>query len=154
MKKVLTTQVLEIVDQTTGELLRTESKKLIKEKINSENFYMVFLDYMAPLFKLNSDAARKVLDRFCQMAEFNTGIVLLPSTTRKAVCDELDMSPTQFANCIKKLKSLNLITGNGGEYKINPAIFWKGDQAVRRKELLDNAELHVTYELVPNQDIS
>lgn len=74
MKKILTTQITETIDKTTGELLHIESQKTIKEKINSENFYMVFLDYMAPLFQLNSDAARRVLDKLCQLAQFNTGV--------------------------------------------------------------------------------
>lgn len=152
MKKILTTKVLEIVDSSTGEVTRQEVQKIIKEKVDSENFYMVFLDYMAPLFKLNSDAARKVLDRFCQMAEFNSGRVLLPGPSRKELCDSLEMSANQLTNCIKKLKDCKLITGNGGEYKINPAIFWKGDQSARRQEILDNAELHVTYEIIPNQN--
>jgi hypothetical protein len=152
MKKIVTTKVSEILDKETGEIIKYESQKVHKEKINSENFYMVFLDYMAPLFKLNSDSARRVLDKFCQLAEFNTGVVLLPGPARKALCAELEMSATQFANCIKKLKTLNLITGEGGQFKINPEVFWKGDQLARRKEILENKSLQITYEIVDNQE--
>ncbi len=152
MKKILTTQITETIDKTTGELLHIESQKTIKEKINSENFYMVFLDYMAPLFQLNSDAARRVLDKLCQLAQFNTGVVMLPGPARKALCEELSMSTTQFANCIKKLKELNLITGECGQFKINPEIFWKGDQLARRKEILDNKSLQITYTLIDDNE--
>lgn len=148
MKKILTTRVSEVLDKETGELLHYESQKVHKEKINSENFYMVFLDYMSPLFKLNSDAARKILDKFCQMAEFNSGVVHLATHTRKELCEELNMSAAQFTNCIKKLKDLNLITGESGLFTINPYIFWKGDQNIRRQELLNNKAFQITYEIV------
>ena len=42
MKQVVQTQLKEIVDVTTGEVLQYESTKTYKEKVDSEKFYMVF----------------------------------------------------------------------------------------------------------------
>lgn len=148
MKKIVSTTVKEVLDPTTGELMQYEASKVYKEKINSDNFYMVFLDYMAPLFKIKSNITRQVLDKLCQMAEFNSGYVSISSGTRKTLCDDLDINAQQFSKALKQLKNLNLITGESGNFTINPYVFWKGDQGLRRKELLENKAFQITCEII------
>ena len=41
-----------VVDRETGEIAQIETVKKQKIEINSEPFYMVFIDYMAPIFSL------------------------------------------------------------------------------------------------------
>lgn len=148
MKKIVSTTVKEVLDPTTGEVMQYEASKVYKEKINSENFYMVFLDYMAPLFKIKSNIARQILDRMCQMAQFNSGEVTIAPPDRKAICDELGINAQQFSKALKQLKELNLITGESGKFTINPYVFWKGDQSLRRKELLENKAFQITCEII------
>lgn len=152
MKKIISSTVHEVLNPETGELMQYETSKTYKEKINSDNFYMVFLDYMAPLFKIKSHITRQVLDKLCQMAEFNTGKVTVSTSDRKELCDSIEINAQQFSRALKQLKDLNLITGDSGSFKINPEIFWKGDQNIRRKELLDNKSLQITYTLVDNKE--
>ena len=53
-----------------------------------------------------------------------------------------------LCNALKALRDDNLISADKGDYKLNPEIFWKGDQRIRKEELLKNKELKITYELV------
>lgn len=148
MKRTVTTSIKEVLDPQTGEIVKYESSKTYKEKINSENFYMVFLDYMTPLLKIKSHITRHVLDKLCQLAEFNSGKVSLSTGNRKEICDQLEINSQQFSKALKQLKELNLIDGESGMFTINPYIFWKGDQSIRRQELLNNKAFQITYEIV------
>lgn len=148
-KKFYQSHTREIVDVNTGELVQVESEKIFTQKIDSENFYMTFLDHVAPLFELHSDSARNVLDWFCVNAQFNTGKVSLSIADREQLCKDLGIKKNQLTNNIKKLKDFDLITGDRGTYYINPKIFWKGD-ATSRKQVLDGKSLEVTYKIVDN----
>jgi hypothetical protein len=148
MKRTVTTSIKEVLDPQTGEIVKYESSKTYKEKISSENFYMVFLDYMTPLLKIKSHITRHVLDKLCQLAEFNSGKVSLSAGNRKEICDQLEINSQQFSKALKQLKELNLIDGESGMFTINPYIFWKGDQSIRRQELLNNKAFQITYEIV------
>lgn len=148
MKKTLVTNTTEYVDSRTGEILSYESQKVIKEKINSENFYMIFTDYSDRLYRITSGVAHNVLIWMCSHAEFNTGNVLLPSATRSSLCAELQISDSQLTHALKVLKNNECITGERGVFKINPEIFWKGDQKIRKDELLKGKSLKITYEIV------
>lgn len=148
MKRTVTTSIKEVLDPQTGEIVKYESSKTYKEKISSENFYMVFLDYMTPLLKIKSHITRHVLDKLCQLAEFNSGKVSLSTGNRKEICDQLEINSQQFSKALKQLKELNLIDGESGMFTINPYIFWKGDQSIRRQELLNNKAFQITYEIV------
>jgi DNA repair photolyase len=103
---------------------------------------------MAPLLKIKSHITRHVLDKLCQLAEFNSGKVSLSTGNRKEICDQLEINSQQFSKALKQLKELNLIDGESGMFTINPYIFWKGDQSIRRQELLNNKAFQITYEIV------
>ena len=55
--------------------------------------------------------------------------------------------PKNPINNLKKLKELGLITGEKGEFTINPEIFWKGDTKTRQ-QVLEGKSLKVSFELV------
>ena len=63
------------------------------------------------------------------------------------MCSELNLANNQITNNLKKLKDLNLITGDKGSFTVNPEIFWKGD-AQTRKDILNNKSLQVSFEIV------
>ena len=107
---------------------------------------MTFIDYIAPLFNLKSDAAKNVLNWMCCHAEYNTGKVQLTTNPRDLACEELGMKSNSLSNHLKKLKDLNLISGEKGDFIINPKIFWKGDTATRNKLLSDN-EVKVIFKI-------
>lgn len=146
-KRTVQTIQTETVDRNTGEVLTFESKKVFTEKINPEHFYMTFIDYVAPIYNLHSEVARKMLDWMCERAQYNTGIVDLSTSKRQQMCKDLSITSNQITNNLKKLKDLNLIDGDKGTFTINAEIFWKGDLSTRREELLKDKNLQVSFEL-------
>lgn len=146
-KRTVQTIVREEVDKTTGEVFTFESKKVFTEKINPEHFYMTFIDYVAPIYNLHSEVARKMLDWMCERAQYNTGIVDLSTSKRQQMCKDLSITSNQITNNLKKLKELKLIEGDKGTFIINAEIFWKGDLSARREEILKNKNLQVSFEL-------
>lgn len=146
-KRITQTIQREIVDVNTGESVKVDTQKTFTEKINPEHFYMTFIDYIAPLYQLHSEVARRMLDWMCEHAEYNTGIVDLSTSKRQQMCSELNLANNQITNNLKKLKDLNLITGDKGSFTVNPEIFWKGD-AQTRKDILNNKSLQVSFEII------
>lgn len=136
----------QIVDVNTGEIIQYETQKTYTRKIESESFYMTFIDYIAPLFNLKSDAAKNVLNWMCCHAEYNTGKVQLTTNQRDLACEELGMKSNSLSNHLKKLKDLKLIDGDRGDFIINPQIFWKGDTVTRNKLLADN-EIKIMFKI-------
>lgn len=137
--------IKEIVDRETGEILTAESSKIFVKKISEDNFYMTFIDYISPFFKLPPNAI-KVLIWMCKNAEFNTGKVTLASKTREKLAKEAGISPTTITANLSTLKKAKLIDGERGEFIINPQIFWKGELKAR-KEILKDANLKVTFSI-------
>lgn len=119
------------VDQSTGEVLTTSKKFAVK--IDSEEFYMTFVSCIAPIFKLKSAIEIKLLIWLCKEAEFNTGRVLITPEIRNELLVELgNIRSTQISKALSALASKQLIKGTRGTYYINPSIFWKGHQDVRK----------------------
>lgn len=149
-KKLTQTIQRDIVDLTTGEVVKMDSTKIFTERVTPERFYMTFIDYVAPIYRLNSEVARRMLDWMCEHAAFNTGIVSLSVMDRKQMCEELHLANNQVTNNLKKLKELNIISGEKGRFTINPDIFWKGELTERQnhRELFKNKNLKVSFELV------
>ena len=149
MKHIEQTYIKEIIDKETGESLQYESTKVYKRKVDSENFYMVFFDYLKHFSSLRKSAVNNnVLNELCKRAGFNTGAINMSQKIRDEICTELDISKTQLSNSLKALRDDDLISQDRGEYKVNPQIFWRGDQRIRKEELLKNKKLQVTYEIV------
>lgn len=146
-KRITQTIQREVIDITTGEVVKVDTQKTFTEKIAPESFYMTFIGYMSPLFNLNSEVARKILDWMCVRAEYNSGVVNLSASNRSKMCSDLSITNNQITNGLKKLKDLGLITGERGEFTINPEIFWKGDTKTRQ-QVLEGKSLKVSFELV------
>lgn len=63
----------------------------------------------------------------------------------------MDISQQTLSNCLAALKKSKLISGEKGEFRINPKIFWKGD-AKSRKDLLKDKAIQITFGLVDKKD--
>lgn len=146
-KKIITQDIQrEFVDKETGEIIQTTSQRTFTTQIKTENFYMTFIDYIAPLYELKSNSLKSLLTYLCEHAEFNTGKVSLTTAARKVACSYLNISNNTLTNYLKKLKDCNLINGQDGEFIINPQIFWKGDTK-SRAQLLEKEEIKITFNI-------
>lgn len=145
MAKYEQSTIKEIIDRETGEVLTAELSKTFVKKVSEDNFYVTFIDYISSFFKLPPNAI-KVLTWMCKNAEFNTGKVTLASKTRDKLANETGISPTTITTNLSTLKKAKLISGERGEFIINPQIFWKGELKARR-EILKDANLRVTFSI-------
>ena len=148
-KNIYDVETKEIVDMSTGEIGTIETVKKQRISFESEPFYMVFIDYVAPLYKLSNSTSKNVLAWLCNKAAFNTGQISLSSKDRLDLMNELDIKKTTLSNALKELSDKNLISGNKGSYTINPQIFWKGDLLTRNK-ILDVKEIQVAFSINPD----
>lgn len=146
MAKYQTTKQKEFIDCETGEVKSIEVSKVFTTKVNSDAFYMTFIDYLSPIFNLKSDAAKTLLVWLCTHAEFNSGIVSLSAADRKQICIDLNITNSTISNNLKKLSELNLIYGKDGKYTINPQVFWKGDLK-ERDRLLKDKDIQITFSI-------
>lgn len=152
MKKRIYQKDVLFIDKETGEEISQTTQKEFYEKVKSEeHFFMTFIDVIAPWFGLKPESAKAVLMWMNQNAQWNTGIVLMPQKVRDDVCTKLGISQQTLSNCLTALKKSKLISGEKGEFRINPKIFWRGD-AASRKALLKNKAIQISFGLVDEQD--
>ena len=152
MKKCIYQKDAVFIDKETGEEISQTTQKEFYEKVKSEeHFFMTFIDVIAPWFGLKPESAKAVLMWMNQNAQWNTGIVLMPQKVRDDVCTKLGISQQTLSNCLTALKKSKLISGEKGEFRINPKIFWRGD-AASRKALLKNKAIQISFGLVDEQN--
>lgn len=137
MKKIIQSVERVYVDPETGEEVKLETSKVYSERVKEDSFYMTFIDFIAPLYKLSSDSARKLLTWMCEHAEYNTGKISLATGDRLEIASTFNISNNTITNSLAALKKLGLISGSKGRFEINPQIFWKGDLLMRKKLLKD-----------------
>lgn len=129
-------------DPETGELITTLKK--FRLKIDGDNFYMSYIEYMSGFFKLKSAIDIKLLIKFCMGADYNTGKISISPAMRTEFEETLSISSSQISQSINNLKRLKLISGDRGFYLINPSVFWKGQSTVRSEMIKAH---HVTFSI-------
>jgi hypothetical protein len=144
MSKFNTLTQREVINPETGELTTIETSKTFTTKISEDQFYMTFVKFLSPLYDIRPERAKDLLTWMLEHAEFNTGIVQMPAAVRRQICVDLEITNNSITNYLKVLKDKKLISGEGGTFKINPQIFWKGELAAR-KRLLKDKSIQITF---------
>lgn len=126
----------ERINQVTGEYESVEDKKLMHIRVEeNENFYMVFFKYMASFWELTHATDIKLIFKLCELAKWETGKISLSAGLRDDISKELKVHTSNLSKSLGRLRDKRLISGDRGEYMINPAIFWRGSKGAR-EELL------------------
>jgi hypothetical protein len=140
-KHFLESKVIDVFDPETGEVKSTETTKLVKVSLGKqEEFFMTFCNYLGSFYQLKYADDIKIIIKFNEWAEFDTGTVDLTPKKRLEITDELGIRNDSISKSLRRLLDKGLISGDRGSYVINPIIFWKGDKA-KRKELLESTGL-------------
>ena len=152
-KHIIETTEQVIKDNDGVERVRT-TKKVVVHKMESENFYFVFTNYVQWLYDLKGVVPVKVLHYLMEHCQINTGRVSLTSGMRMELVNDLGISRGAFIAAIKQLNDLGVLTKvyytdkqtgeqieSRGEYMMNPEMVWKGDREKRK-------ELKVTFEAI------
>lgn len=144
-KHILQSTSVTTADPETGEVIHTEVTKLFKINIGrQEEFYMTYCNYLSGIYQLSYADDIKLLVKFCEWGQYDTGMVSLTASKRKELSLSIGMHQSNISKSIRRLKEKKLISGDNGDYQLNPAIFWKGDRAVRKQVLKKNG-LNVTF---------
>lgn len=144
-KHFLESTTISRVDKETGEITETEVKKLVKINMGKqEEFYMTYCQYLAPLYQLTYADDIKLIVKLCELGQYDTGKVQLSSARRGEITETLGLHNSNISKSLKRLVQKQLISGEKGEYQLNPVIFWKGDRAVR-KEILRRGGIDVMF---------
>jgi len=125
------------VDESTGQLIITTTEKVHTIKVTEDSFFMTYITLLQPFYQLEHLADVKLIVKFCELAEFNTGKVSISTGKRKEICEELGISTSNFSKYTKRLKDKGLITGDKGEFEVSASVFWKGDRKTRAALLKD-----------------
>lgn len=135
----------ENIDAKTGEVKTIRKTFSVKSK-NTEEFYLTFLSGLNAICDLSRPSDIKILTALCAMAEFNTGKVKLTSHDRKDLIKRMNISAQSFSNSINRLKEASLLTGERGDYEVNPQCFWKGTTDERQRLLKErSADILLKY---------
>lgn len=145
--KFVSNVVKQVLDKETGEIIDQTVEKHFVSKVDTDNFFMVFIENLAPLFGLKQAGDIRLITAMCAMAEFNTGIVRMSRKRRLELCEQAGISVTNINKNLKRLSDTGLIIEDNGDYTINPNIFWKGSTTTRT-ELLRKGGLTFQIKIV------
>lgn len=145
-KRVIKETKREYIDPDTGELIVQDTEKVTVVKTTTESFFMTFIDHMSGVLGLKTIADKKLLEKLCGLAEFNTGVINLSTAVREQLCVDVGINKTNFSKHLKRLKDADLIKGEKGQYTINPLVFWKGDLKSRNKALNEGLYFTIKFE--------
>ena len=139
--KLMNEETVSQVDRLTGEVVDIVVRKRYSIPVKTDEFFMTFVQFMGPFYEIRYADDFKVLGKMCCWAQMNTGEVDLTSMKRKKMMEELVMTKEQISRSLRRLKDLELISGDGGSYEISHEIFWKGGTderaAVSKKKQMD-----------------
>lgn len=133
--KFVSNVVRQVVDHETGELLDQTVEKHFVTKVDTDSFFMVFIENLAPFFGLKQAGDVRLIIAMCKVADFNTGVVKMTKKTRMQLCEDANISVSNMNKNLKRLVECGLISEEDGEYTINPNIFWKGSTTTRTEVL-------------------
>lgn len=128
-----------------GVLQNIEIEKIFNVPVSTESFSFMFHDYLGPLLGIKHMSDRILLDELVKLAEFNTGEVILSTKLKNEICEKININKSNFSKNMKRLKDLNIISGDKGTYLISPKMFWKGEKKLR-DEILKRDGMRVIIE--------
>lgn len=138
--KMVSNVIKQIVDTETGEITDTTVEKHFVTRVKTDEFFMVFIENLAPFYGLKQAGDIRLMVAMCEMAEFNTGIIRMSKKIRQMLCDKANISYSNISRHLSRLSASKLIIEDDGDYTINPTIFWKGSTTTRT-EVLQNEGL-------------
>lgn len=117
----------EVVDASTGEVLRTLSTKSnVVKKRKTEGFCCLYDEGVAALSSLRSMSALKLMLFLCQHIDYDKGVIHLSRGLRQDACKAAGISCSSWYNAIKELASSHLISESGGVITVNARYLWRG----------------------------
>ena len=147
--KLMNEETITDTDRITGEVMERVVRKRYSIPVKTDEFFMTFIEFMGPFFEIRYADDFKVLAKMCCWAQMNTAEVDLTAMKRRKMMDELVMTKEQISRSLRRLKDLELISGDSGSYAISHEIFWKGgtdERAALGKRKIIEKSVVVSFE--------
>lgn len=127
--------IKQVVDKETGEIIEQGVEKHFVSEVKTENFFMVFIENIAPFLGLKQAADMRLIACMCCIADYNTGIVHMTRKAKRDLCEKANISISNISRNLNRLMEVGLITEDDGDFTINPSVFWKGTTKTRTEFL-------------------
>lgn len=144
---------VQYLDKETGELITSTTEKTYSYKLkDNDEFTMTYYKYiLKAMSNIKSEKTFILFFHIMDLANYNTGEIVISSPIRKKICKEMEIKNSNFTKYINELKQHKVIAGSRGLYLINPEIFWKGDRNVRN-QAVKNKLFYVKFGFCDNPD--
>lgn len=104
--------------------------------IKKEKAVQVYQENLMPFYRIAHKNTINVLWMAMSFLEYDTAMIHLTHSRRLELCNKIDTSNQSISNALYELKKLCIISGNNGDFMLNPAIFWYGKKETRISMLL------------------
>lgn len=144
---------VQYLDKETGELITSTTEKTYSYKLkDNDEFTMTYYKYiLKAMSNIKSEKTFILFFHIMDLANYNTGEIVISSPIRKKICKEMEIKNSNFTKYINELKQHKVIAGSRGLYLINPEIFWKGDRNIRN-QAVKNKLFYVKFGFCDNPD--
>lgn len=130
---------LETFDKDSGLLTRKYIENSVV-KTKHEPFFITYSNEITNLYAMPFfNTTTKVLWKFLEYTEYNTGKVHLNADRVKEILGTCKIARRSYYRAVDELKKAGIISGSKYTFTVNETMFWKGDRSVR-KEIMDAVE--------------
>lgn len=134
--------VKEIVDHSTGEVIRHESKFI--KHVDSDEFIRVYLEDMASFMKISSGMEFKILFLLWSKTKWNNEPMIIDKIVKEDFSKELDIKVQSISDALTRLVKKDILIKNARmRYSLNPKFFFKGDEKAREEVLSINIQYNI-----------
>ena len=109
---------------------RSRYEDYVSKYIYNISYFMCMTDGIKTLKKVSSGTDLLVLYMLAGMMEFDTGVVVLNMSRRKAIIDELGIKKQALSRSFKNLREAGIIAYH--QIVLNTGVFWRGDLSKRK----------------------
>lgn len=133
--QLLHTKQTTSTDEDGNLVIQDVEKTYVVKLAENDKFFMVYYNMLKSFYKIKYVKDVMLLVKLAELADYNTGEVTIATKTREDICSELEITKSNLSPIFKRLIELGLLSGEKGVYKINEAVFWKGEASIRKSIL-------------------
>ena len=151
-KHLVEEQISRKVDPNTGEITELSTRKTVVKK-DPEPFFMTYSKQIIALYQTDIlNVTTKILWKFLEFAEFNTGKVYIDGERAEEIKRTCNVSKASYYRAVNELIDMGIVSKGRGSYIINENMFWKGDVKMRQQVI--DARLKISFSPMFPEDYS
>ncbi len=110
----------------------------VNQKVDSENFIMIYLSDMNSLFKIKGETEHLIITWMWENIGWNNSPVFIDKFIKEEIAKIGGVKPQSISDAITRLINKGLLIKNRRlNYSLNPKYFFKGDRKERDQILMN-----------------